>query len=157
LGCCMVRTNSVNTSSTNEGMVSVLFDSIFNDWARETKRFLRKVPFDALVAVRIRHLPSSRRQRQFVGIQGPQLTHWSGSFDDYEGSRTSSTESATMKDWLCQIRKFAHESTSCIDGTVYDFAILDDAGFRFLSVSNPRKSSKTLAFIQWLQSLDDAK
>jgi len=134
-----------------------VFDSFFNDWARETKRFLRKVPFDALVAVRIRNLPSSRRQRQFVGIQKLHLTHWSGNFDDYEDSRILSTELDTMKDWLCQIREFLHDSNARIDGTVYDIAVSDDAGFTFLSVSNPRNSSKTVAFIQWLQSLDDAK
>lgn len=135
----------------------MLFDSIFNDWARETKRFLRKVQFDAFVAVRIRYLPSSRRQQRFVGMRGPHLTHWSGAFDDYEDSTTSSAELDAMKDWLHQIRGFDHESIPCKDGNVYDFAVSDDAGFRFLSVSNPRRSSKTLAFIRWLQSLEDGK
>lgn len=146
----MERTNSASICS--EIRSNGMFDSLFNEWSRKCKRFLQRTQLEGFVGVRIRYLPSSRRECFFGALNGSNAKFWKREIADYDTCNATTNETAKLEDWLNDVRTFASESVARFDGVVYDIAVLDTDGFKFFSVSNPRRSSKTVCFVQWLES-----
>ena len=121
---------------------------------READQLRREYPLlDAVVVVRTRHLPGSKREHVWLACSHGEVSVWSGLASSYDRRITAKCSAQDLDEWLEEWNTFRDESvTSVRDGVAHELAWVGSKR-RHMVIRNPRRSSRFSDFFEWTRTL----